>query len=122
MHKYMENFHDATAPAFLSFYAKKNSFFDTEIVSTVSNHEYRVNYSGVINKYYFENARLSLIEINILKDFFVARRGMMSSFWFFDDKGIVKKARFNNNFIEYTTNCDGSFTIKNLEIVEIGDE
>lgn len=115
----MENFHDVIAPAFLSFYAKKNSIFDTEVVPTISNYEYRINYFGVTNKYYFEGLRLSLMEIDILKDFFIARQGRMFCFWFFDIGGIMRKARFNSDFIEYKVNIDGSFTPKNLEIVEV---
>jgi hypothetical protein len=117
----MENFHNVIAPVFLSFYAKKSSFFYTDVISTVSNYEYRFNYSGSINKYHFESAKLSSMEINILKDFFNARNGKIFSFWFFD-REIKRKVRFNNDFIEYKVNCDGSFTLKNLEIIEVSDE
>lgn len=117
----MKNFHNVIAPVFLSFYAKKSSFFYTEVISTVSNYEHRFNYSGDINKYHFEGAKLSSMEINILKDFFNTRNGKIFSFWFFD-REIKRKVRFNNDFIEYKINCDGSYTLKNLEIIEVSDE
>ena len=121
IYKNMENFHNVIAPIFLSFYTKKSSFFYTDVISTVSNYEYRFNYSGNINKYHFECAKLSSMEINVLKDFFNARNGKIFSFWFFDREN-KRKARFNNDFIEYKINHDGSYTLKNLEIIEVSDE
>jgi len=117
----MSNFHDVAAPLFLSFYARRNNYASTNVLSTISNYEHRFNYSGTINKYSFENARISLLELNILKKFFSDRNGCMFSFWFLD-YGIKKKVRFNNDFIDYKVNIDGSLSIKNLEIVEVQDE